>query len=231
MINRRRGRLIAIEGIDGSGKTTLARAFAARLREAGRTVCESKEPTDGKWGTLIRASKTTQRLAPDDELAAFIEDRKEHVRDVINPALERGEVVVLDRYYYSTAAYQGWRVRAPEDIILMNEEFAPRPDLLVVLDMPATDAVGRIKARGDKPDLFEYPAALARIREVFLGFEGDHVLHLDGTRQVEQLIQEVESRFFEFDVRDFIERVRSKTGMTIEEITSGEKQQEAMADV
>jgi dTMP kinase len=64
----------------------------------------SKEPTDGPWGQKIRQSAQTGRMSVEDELHAFTEDRKEHVRDLILPALTAGKAVVLDRYFYSTIA-------------------------------------------------------------------------------------------------------------------------------
>ena len=102
------GTLIAFEGLDGSGKSTQARLLADALTSAGRRVVLTREPTDGTWGTLIRSTaREGRRLAPLDELDAFLKDRAEHVSRVIRPALERGDVVITDRYYHSTIAYQG----------------------------------------------------------------------------------------------------------------------------
>ena len=182
-----RGLLIAIEGIDGAGKTTQAKAVAARLRSADLVVRDAKEPTTGPWGTLIRESKLAGRMGPDEELAAFIEDRREHVRDVIAPCIARGQVVIVDRYYYSTAAYQGARGMDPATIIETNEAFAPRPDLLVVLDVPPRVGLDRIHARGDVADHFEREDALAASAVIFRALSGDHVLHVDGTEAAEAI--------------------------------------------
>jgi len=191
------GLLIAVEGIDGAGKTTLARTLAERLRAVGLTVRETKEPTTGPWGKLIRDSKTTHRLSLEDELEAFVEDRKEHVREFIRPAMAKGQVVIVDRYYYSTAAYQGIRGADPTAIVAMNEVFAPRPDLLVILDVSAAVGLDRVRARGDVADLFEREDDLTRAREVFRAFEGDHVLRLDATSTVDQLTQAALDRVYE----------------------------------
>lgn len=189
-----RGMVIALEGIDGAGKTTQARAIAARFRGVGLTVVETKEPTNGEWGRLIRESKHTKRLSPSEELEAFVEDRKQHVRDVINPARKKGQVVIVDRYYFSTAAYQGPRGMDPAEIVRVNEEFAPRPDLLVVLDVPVELGLARIRSRGDVADLFERAEDLERSAEVFRSFVGPDVLHVDGTQPAELITNKVLER-------------------------------------
>src|SRR5207253_402183 len=103
------GILIAIEGIDGAGKTTQVARLCKALEAVGETVVRSKEPTNGPHGRRVRESAQNGRLDPHEELATFLDDRREHVATVIGPALGRGEIVILDRYFYSTIAYQGPR--------------------------------------------------------------------------------------------------------------------------
>lgn len=184
-------------GIDGAGKTTQARVLAARFRGVGLTVVETKEPTNGEWGQLIRDSKRTKRLSLEEEFQAFVEDRKQHVRDVINPARKKGQVVIVDRYYFSTAAYQGPRGMDPAEIVRVNEEFAPRPDLLVVLDVPVELGLARIRSRGDVADLFERAEDLERSAEVFRSFAGPDVLHVDGTQPAELITNKVLEHFLD----------------------------------
>ena len=76
-----------MEGIDGAGKTTQVALLAASLRELGKDVVTSKEPTNGPWGRKIRQSAISGRMNLEDELKAFVEDRKEHLRDLIEPRL------------------------------------------------------------------------------------------------------------------------------------------------
>jgi dTMP kinase len=109
MAAAKEGILLAVDGIDGAGKTTQVKLLADALRAAGENVLASKEPTDGQWGRRLRQSAQNGRLSLEDELHAFIEDRKEHVATTILPALAAGSVVLLDRYFYSTIAYQGAR--------------------------------------------------------------------------------------------------------------------------
>lgn len=161
-----RGLLVAFEGIDGAGKTTQAARLHALLTGNGVDVLSTKEPTGGPWGRKIRQSATTGRLPPAEELEAFIEDRKEHVRDELLPALEAGQVVIVDRYYPSTVAYQGARGMDPAELLRQNA-FAPRPDVCVVLDVEPRLGLSRVSKRGDVADLFEREDALAAARSIF----------------------------------------------------------------
>lgn len=161
------GLLIAVDGIDGAGKTTLAQKLAARLRARHMAVTVSKEPTSGPWGAQLRASAAQGRLSPEEELRLLLLDRRQHVEEVIRPALDRGDVVILDRYYPSTAAYQGSR-GIPVEAILLQNTFAPAPDITLVLDVKPDVGLARIRARGDKPNHFETEDNLTRCREIFL---------------------------------------------------------------
>ena len=172
--NAKRGRLIVVEGIDGAGKSTQVKRLAAELRRDGRSLVESREPTDGPWGRKIRASAAAGRMSLDDELHAFVEDRKEHVATVIGPALARGDVVVLDRYYFSTIAYQGARGGDVAAIRRMNEAVAPRPDLVLLIDFDPEAGLRRIReSRGGVPDDFERLDQLQAIRTIFLRLAAD----------------------------------------------------------
>ena len=163
------GILIVVEGIDGAGKSTQVRRIAEALKSAGEDVVLSREPTDGPWGRKLRESQTTGRMSLDEELTAFLEDRREHVRDVILPALARGAIVILDRYYFSTMAYQGIRGADVAQIRRDNESFAPKPDVVLLVDFDPQTALRRIEqSRGDVPNTFERLDALQAIRKVFL---------------------------------------------------------------
>lgn len=184
------GFLLVIEGIDGAGKSTLGRALAGRLRARGFTVTMSREPTDGPHGTALRQSAKTGRLSLAEELALFLKDRAEHVATLIAPALQRGEVVMLDRYYLSSAAYQGARGADPQEVILRNEAFAPRPDLVLLLDLDPLAGTGRILRRGDEPDDFEAVAYLAKVREIFLSLAQPFIRRIDAARSADEVFAE-----------------------------------------
>lgn len=184
------GKLIVLEGIDGSGKTTLARRIAEVVRAEGREVVETREPTDGPHGRRIREIAASGRAGvdPEEELELFMADRRTHVAEVVRPALARGAVVVQDRSYFSTVAYQGERGLDRDRLLALGESVAPRPDLLLVVDLPAEVAVERIqKGRGAALDDFEAVESLRRIRSVFLGFEGITVV--DATQPPEAVAE------------------------------------------
>ncbi|MCX7017301.1 MAG: dTMP kinase, partial [Candidatus Sumerlaeota bacterium] len=124
-----RGLLVVLEGIDGTGKSTQARRLAEALEARGHTTRVLREPTDGPHGSELRRMAREGRTDPQRERALFIADRREDVERNIRPALARGEIVVMDRYYFSTVAYQGARGLDPDELRAENEAFAPKPDL------------------------------------------------------------------------------------------------------
>ena len=163
-----KGLFIVIEGIDGTGKSTQVRRLGEWFVSRGREVVLSREPTDGPWGKKLRESAATGRLSPEDELQYFLKDRRQHVEELISPALAAGKIVILDRYYFSSMAYQGSRGFDPAEIRRLNEEFAPQPDLLLILDLDVDTAHQRIGHRGDSTNEFEKHESLTRCREIFL---------------------------------------------------------------
>lgn len=187
-----RGILIAFEGIDGAGKTTQADLLAQWLRPTGLPVVRTKEPTAGRWGSMLRASAAAGRLSPEDELHAFLEDRKEHVANLIGPQLEAGAVVIVDRYYFSTVAYQGARGHDPLKIRRENEAFAPVPDLLVLLEIDVDEAVARIAKRDERGNLFEKRDDLAKSAAIFASLpSAPYLLRLDGTAHRNELSKRI----------------------------------------
>ena len=130
-----------------------------------------KEPTEENPAgrELRRALESGKRPSPDEELSLFIEDRRWDVENRILPALKEGKDIVMDRYYYSTMAYQGARGMDIEEIRRMND-FAPVPDLAIILDIDPEIAGERISQRG-KGDYFEDLDYLRKVREIFLSMK------------------------------------------------------------
>jgi dTMP kinase len=189
------GFLVAIEGIDGSGKTTQAGLLAKFCSENRLAHLVSKEPTKGKYGRQIRESATRGRLSVEEELEILRKDRAEHVENVIAPALLAGKIVILDRYYFSTAAYQGAHGADAELILAANERFAPQPDLLIVLDVSPQIGIGRIKNRGDEPNKFENVASLEQARAIFQKIQRPYKREINGETGIEQVRSSVEKFF------------------------------------
>lgn len=180
--------LIVLEGIDGAGKTTLRDGLAARLERAGHEVVRTKEPTDGPLGKRIReiAKAGRETVSAEEELALFHEDRRLHVQSLVLPALARGAVVLQDRSYFSTVAYQGERGLDRAKLLAMEQAIAPTPDVLFVLDLPPEASLERVRSRGASDD-FETLESLRRVREVFMGFEGKHVI--DAQRSPNEMLE------------------------------------------
>ncbi len=186
------GLFIVIEGIDGTGKSTQARLLGEWFKSQGREVVLSREPTDGPWGKKLRESASTGRLSPEDELQYFLNDRRQHVDELIKPALAEGKVVILDRYYFSTMAYQGARGFDPVEIRRRNEEFAPVPDLLLILDLDVDTAHTRIGVRGDTTNEFEKRENLMRCREIFLSLRNENFARVvDSNGTLEEVTEKV----------------------------------------
>jgi dTMP kinase len=176
------GVLVALEGIDGSGKSTQARRLCAALQEHGLTTLLLHEPGDTEYGDRLRQLFQHGRsVSPLDEMRLFLEDRRIDVRDNILPALAADRVVVMDRYYFSSMAYQGALGIDPDLIREKNEAFAPRPHLTLILDVLPDTGVTRIRARRDVPNTFERVDYLLRVRELFLSFCDEDVVSIDAS--------------------------------------------------
>ncbi len=183
--------LIVIEGIDGSGKTTMAKFIEEELKKRGYDVVVFKEPTNSEWGRRIRKAFKNRNLRPEDELELFIKDRIWDVKYNILPALKAGKIVVMDRYYYSTIAYQGALGIDPDYIRKLNEKIAPKPDLVIILDIKPETALERIRMRGDKPNRFEDLEYLRRVREIFLSLKNKNIIIIDAERDMEEVKSDV----------------------------------------
>jgi dTMP kinase len=187
-----RGVLIAFEGIDGTGKSSQVAQLADFLRQRGCPVVETREPTQGIHGRRIRQMYTARHhFSPEEELELFILDRRDHVKEVIEPGLTQGNIVLTDRYYYSTAAYQGAAGIDPEGILIQNR-FAPVPDLVLLLELPPDKAIERIRQyRGDQLNDFEHVDQLHKVSALFSRFTDRCIMRIDADRSLETVQQEI----------------------------------------
>ena len=174
--------LLVLEGIDGSGKSTQARLLAKALKERGCEVVLTQEPTTGPRGQELRLylEGPARHLSPEAELELFLADRREHVRRVIHPALAAGQIVISDRYYYSSVAYQGALGLNPAHILALNEAFAARPDLVFILTLPVPLALARlVKKRRETPQVSENPAYLEQVAAIYASQKDPRIHRLD----------------------------------------------------
>ena len=143
-----RGVLLALEGVDGCGKSTQAGLLATALRAAGTGSGPYLRAHGWPPGPAYPGyfQGPTRHLSPKEELNLFMADRREHVEEVINPALAEGKIVITDRYYYSSVAYQGALGLDPDRILAQNEVLAVRPDLTIILTLPVAQALARLSA-------------------------------------------------------------------------------------
>jgi dTMP kinase len=197
----KRGVFLALEGIDGCGKSTQAELLASALRARGLEVVLTCEPTDSPLGRQIREyfQGSDRYLNPKEELNLFMADRREHVAEVIEPALAEGKIVICDRYYYSSVAYQGALGLDPERILAQNEVMAVRPDLTVVLTLPVAQALARLSGPPQRPrQVSDDPAYLEQVAAIYAGLKGPHLRHLDASAPPEAVHEALLSLILEF---------------------------------
>jgi dTMP kinase len=183
------GRLVAFEGLDGSGKSTQLELLAARLRAVGCDVVTTREPTEFPSGQRIREmARSGEQLEPEEELRWFVEDRRVHVAEVITPALRSGQIVLTDRYYLSTVAYQGARGLDFEEILGDSEDEFPIPDLVLLLEIDPQIAFERVHARGSEIEgVFERREFLAKVASVFDALDCTYLERVPGDGELSQI--------------------------------------------
>ncbi len=180
------GRLIVLEGIDGTGKTTLCVRLAEALRSSNREVVTTREPWTSPPGMELRKLLAAKERTTDgeQELALFHADREQHVAEVVRPALARGAWVVQDRTFWSTAAYQGARGVSVAAILSKSRAIAPLPDLTVLLELTPELALARIAASRATASSFERLEDLRAVARVYaeLAAAEPTIARLDASR-------------------------------------------------
>ena len=183
--------LVNLEGIDGCGKSTQSKLLLEKLEGEGEKVIILKEPTKRPHGQKLWDMLHGKRKATNEEiLELFVLDRKQHVEEKIEPALDSGAVVLMDRYYYSSMAYQ---VAGGIDVEEIREkhEFAPKPDVVLIFDLPVSVALERVKGHSDA-DEFEKEEHLEKVREAYLNLENDPLVRIvDATGTPEEIFGNV----------------------------------------
>lgn len=194
-------RLIVLEGLDGAGTTTQARRLALHLLGRGRPAHLTREPSDGPIGRLIREMLSGQHALPDARISQstfgllFAADRLDHMQREVEPRLAAGTIVVSDRWYHSSLAYQG--TGADRDWIALLNARARRPDLTIFLQVRPEVAAQRRVAAGRVQELFE---DLQMQQEVDAGYQatvaelaalGERIEVIDGELPPDAVFQQI----------------------------------------
>ena len=185
------GVLVNLQGIDGCGKSTQSKLLLEKLEGEGEKVIILKEPTKRPHGQKLWDVLHGKRKATNEEiLELFVLDRIQHVEEKIQPALDDGTVILMDRYYYSSMAYQ---VAGGIDVEEIREKhaFAPKPDIVLIFDLPVSIALERVKGHSDA-DEFEKEEHLEKVRGAYLDLENDPLVRIvDATRTPEGIFGDV----------------------------------------
>lgn len=199
------GLFITLEGGEGSGKSTIARLLADKIRDTGRAVTLTEEPTGtalGKRMWEMFQARGAAPVSPTAELLLFEAARAQHVAEVVRPALERGEVVVCDRYSDSSVAYQGFGRELGREVVIQLNEVSTGgivPDLTLLLEVPLEVGLGRAREAnegGKAVDAIgeESLAFHKRVRDGFREVarrEPGRVVVVDATRALGEVLDEV----------------------------------------
>ncbi|HEX9674870.1 MAG TPA: dTMP kinase [Anaerolineales bacterium] len=193
---------LSIEGPDGSGKTTQARLLTDHLRQAGHDVLLAREPGGTPIGDQIRQvlfSLDNKGMCPESEFLLFSASRAQLVREVLRPHLQRGGVVVCDRFADSSLAYQGYGHGLAQEMVQAVTRLATgglRPNLTVLLDLPAEDGLARRKQGGRWNRLDDYDLEFhQRVRQAFLSLaaaEPARWVTVDGRPAVEEVQRDIQ---------------------------------------
>jgi dTMP kinase len=199
-----KGTFIAFEGGEGTGKSTQSKLLAKWLEQEGETVVLSREPGGTELGKDLRKillGHETGVISPRAEALLYAADRAHHVFSVIRPGLDRGDVVITDRYFDSSAAYQGaGRVLNPSEVARISRWATESlyPTLTILIDVPATIGLARLKSldrlEAEPREFHE------RVRQEFLQIalmDPERYLVVDGTQSVEEIHTEIIARVAE----------------------------------
>lgn len=199
--SKQKGKFIAFEGIDGSGKSTQIRYLINYLNKQGMHCYQTKEPTDSPIGSLIHQIMTG-RIDADNKVIAslFVADRVDHLlnkTDGICQTINNGVTVITDRYYFSSYAYHS--VDIDMDWVIQANSLSAdilRPTVTVFLDVPVKKAVERMEKERFHAELYEKEERLQKVREqYFKAFEKlkdkENVVVIDASGDVEEVFQNI----------------------------------------
>ncbi|MCT8332987.1 dTMP kinase [Leptospira sp. 85282-16] len=178
------------EGIDGSGKTTVSRMVSEALLTKSIPNLWHREPTDSVYGKKIREFLLGNlKLSKEEQIETFIADRECSVKDIVLPTLKSGKSVIQDRYYFSTAAYQGRDEEHAAEILYRNEDKGfPEPNRVYFLDLSPEESADRRSRRGGKEEVFDEESEQERIYQNYLAILPESTIFVDATAELEEVV-------------------------------------------
>ena len=184
---------IVLEGIDGSGKSTQAALLSERLAKEGLECISLAEPSNGSYGIRIREMLNGTPLPVQEQLELFMLDREDDAQKNIRPALEKGITIILDRYYFSNAAYQGALGLDPFFILNENKRRGfPEPDKVFFIDITPETAIERIaKRQGEEREIFEKKEFLHKVRDNFISIMDERCVIINGAQEIKAIHSEI----------------------------------------
>ncbi len=187
------GKFIVFEGLDGSGQSTQANNLRVFFRNRGYPVILTKEPTENSLAgkKVRRILKKEIKAEPIELQKLFIEDRKDHLQNLIIPALKEGKYVIADRYFLSTCAFGGINVDM-EKLIKLNKGII-LPDITFFLNVSPKICIERIKKRGEKFEFFEKEEKLKQVREKYLSLRQrfENIYLIDGELSRREVFKQI----------------------------------------
>lgn len=187
-MSAKRGVLIVFEGTDGTGKSTQLSLLEKFLQNNHYPVITTREPTEGTYGQQIRQLYMHRdSRTPREELELFLADRKEHVDNLINPSLASGKIVLCDRYFLSTVAYQGAIGFDVNELLSLNS-FAPNPDIALLFHAPLDTGEKRItEGRGESLNDFEQIENLQKVAAIFKSLSLPFIQRISAQGSIEDI--------------------------------------------
>ena len=191
---------IVFEGLDGSGKGTQITLLADFLKEKKRNVVLTKEPTQSSpQGSVIRKVLANQtKIIPEKLQDLFCQDREWHLKNIIIPALKRGDIVISDRYFFSTIAY-GIADGLNQEVLLQKNKSFLLPDIVFYLDVKPAVCFERIKKRGNKEEIFEKEGVLKKVRENYELIFNDvfkdilEIHFINGEQEIQKIFKDIKN--------------------------------------
>ena len=187
------GLFIVFEGIDGTGKTSQITRLENFLNQQNFPVLSTYEPSNGPYGTKLRQHfYNRDKISKEEELQLFLDDRKDHLQHTVLPALENGTIVLCDRYFLSTIAYQGATGRFTEEELLTKNNFAPAPDIALLFQAPLSVCLNRITAgRKELLNDFEQHKYLEKTAAIFSCLNFPWLKVVNSNQNIELVEQEI----------------------------------------